>query len=97
MLETVLPKANRVSVVPVESDRTAPPEELLAMCKRMAPGTRVTVHPDLSDTIRDADSSPLVVITGSLYLIGQAMEVLDAEKAPSLERGLNEWKPGNAG
>lgn len=97
MLERVLPKANRVSVVPVDSDRSASPEDLLATCERLAPGICVTLHPCLSDAISQAASSPLVVITGSLYLIGQAMEVLDAEKAPSLERGLNEWKPGNAG
>lgn len=97
MLEAVLPLANRVSVVPVESDRSASPEELLSTCERLAPGIGVTLHPHLSDAIRKAESSPLVVITGSLYLIGQAVEELEPEKAPSLERGLNEWKPGNPG
>jgi dihydrofolate synthase / folylpolyglutamate synthase len=45
---------------------------------------------------RDARQSvptvnPLIVVTGSLYLVGEALELLGLEPATGVERALNEW------
>jgi len=38
-----------------------------------------------------AVAGPLIVVAGSLYLIGEALEVLGVSPAGTGERGLNEW------
>jgi hypothetical protein len=43
--------------------------------------------------LRQVSTVPFVVIAGSLYLVGEAMELLHLARASeSDEKGLNEWQ-----
>ena len=55
------------------------------------PAATVTAAADLSEALNASKDAPFVVITGSLYLIGEALELLDFSPATADERGLNEW------
>lgn len=92
MCELLAPLAARVLLVPVHSERTAGPHGLAEACKRANPILRVSEYASLGAALADAAEEPFVTITGSLYLIGEAMELLHLSLATaSDERGLNEW------
>jgi dihydrofolate synthase/folylpolyglutamate synthase len=85
------PLATRILLVPVSSDRTSAPEALAAVCRTANPGAEIQVHSSFSAAFAARPTRGLVVITGSLYLIGEAMEVLGIVANSPQERGLNEW------
>jgi dihydrofolate synthase/folylpolyglutamate synthase len=86
------PVAGRVVVVPVASERTAAPAAMVAAWHRVAPGLPVSEARHLREALDLTAAEPLVVLAGSLYLIGEAMETLGLSTAPSPgERSLNEW------
>jgi dihydrofolate synthase / folylpolyglutamate synthase len=89
---TLAPLAKRILVVPVNSRRTLAPERLAAASKRAHASAEVATYPSLATALADAKGEPFVVVTGSLYLVGEAMELLQLSAAPEKdERGLNEW------
>jgi dihydrofolate synthase/folylpolyglutamate synthase len=92
MCEILAPVAGRVLLVPVHSERTAEPHGLAEVCGRANPSARVFEYPSLVAALTDTLNDGFVAIAGSLYLIGEAMELLQlsAVKANN-ERGLNEW------
>ena len=86
------PLAAKIFVVPVASERTADVNEL-AKCFRAAnPVADVTVFENLAAALNASKTGPLVVLTGSLYLVGEALELLGLSPAGGGERGLNEWR-----
>ena len=86
------PLSNRILVCPVPSERSAPPGEVAAACRLANPSAKVSEHSSLQQALTESSEVPLTVITGSLYLVGEALELLKAsEGAPAGERGLNEW------
>jgi dihydrofolate synthase/folylpolyglutamate synthase len=92
------PLASRILLAPVPSDRTADPDELSAACRKANPA--IPVHPcsSLSEALSESRSDPFLLITGSLYLVGEALELLQLSPTKNLdERGLNEWSasPGD--
>jgi dihydrofolate synthase/folylpolyglutamate synthase len=89
--EILSPLAARILLVPVQSERTALPHELAEICRAANPALRVTEHTSLSDALRSAESDRFVVVTGSLYLVGEALALLDPGLKSDGERGLNEW------
>jgi len=92
MCEMLAPLAGRILLVPVHSERTAAPHGLAEVCHRANPRARVRECDSLAAALADSASNRFVVIAGSLYLIGEAMELLHLSAAtPSDERGLNEW------
>ncbi len=91
MLRILLPMASRVALVPVQSDRSLTPEELAASCRDLAPAIPVTIYPTLEAALESTASARLAVITGSLLLVGQALELLQVERNVG-ERGLNDWQ-----
>jgi dihydrofolate synthase/folylpolyglutamate synthase len=94
MAETLAPLARRLLLVPVNSERTQRPETLLPVCQAANRAATVEVCASLSAALAAAADEPFVLITGSLYLIGEAMERLELLPAPTHdERGLNEWIP----
>lgn len=85
MARLIAPAAQKLLLVPVESQRSWNPAEveisqLVDACHK----------PSLAAALSAVDNEPLVVITGSLYLVGQALELLDPNSCAS-ERQLNEW------
>ena len=92
MCQLIAPQAGRVLVLPVHSRRTAAPGSLAAACRAAAPATPVFEFQDLPTALEAAAGDPLVVLAGSLYLVGEAMEQLAVSPARAgNERGLNEW------
>jgi len=93
MCHILAPLAQRVILVPVHSQRTATPTELEAACRQANPVAPVAICHSLAEALETVASDPLVVLAGSLYLIGEAMERLHLVAADTAkERGLNEWK-----
>jgi dihydrofolate synthase/folylpolyglutamate synthase len=84
MLQVLAKRASRLFLVPVKSKRGLPPRELLSVCKG-------TVCDSLADALEQTKEDPQVVITGSLFLVGEAMELLGIAPSPRQdERTLNE-------
>ena len=92
---TLAPLATRILVVPVHSQRTANPELLLKACRLAQPRGEVNAASSVTEALADTRRDEVVVITGSLYLIGEAMEKLGLGHAGH-ERALNEWTVSGA-
>jgi dihydrofolate synthase/folylpolyglutamate synthase len=99
MCQMLAPLASRILLVPVHSERTAEPHGLAEVCHAANPAAPITECASLPGALRQCESDPFVTIAGSLYLIGEAMEILGVAAATttgsgSTERLLNEWQPG---
>lgn len=92
MCHRLAPLAEAVFLVPVASHRSAAPAELESACRITAAGVPVHLCASLSEAIERTRTVPFRLITGSLYLIGEALEQLGAATAGGMERGLNEWQ-----
>jgi dihydrofolate synthase/folylpolyglutamate synthase len=94
MCELLAPLAGRILLVPVQNERTAEPHGLAEACRRANPQAAVLEYSSLSAALDDAPNDPFVIVAGSLYLIGEAMELLQVSPVPAQsERALNEWRP----
>jgi len=83
--------ASRILTVPVNSNRTATAAELAAVCRQEQPLTTFECS-SLSEALQRTTDDPLVLVTGSLYLVGEALELLGRGPVTGAdERGLNEW------
>jgi dihydrofolate synthase / folylpolyglutamate synthase len=76
----VFPLAKRIYLTPLKNTRTADPAEIAGMHSRYC--TRMTIHPDMYDALQAAwaecPRTGLVVVTGSLYLVGELLPVVQA-------------------
>lgn len=91
MCRVLAPHAHAIVLVPVPSARTTTPEELLAACAEAHPGVRLTACHSLAEALRVTEPEPFRLITGSLYLVGEALELLSGPLNGQDERALNEW------
>jgi dihydrofolate synthase/folylpolyglutamate synthase len=86
------PLAGRFLLVPVNSERTLAPEKLLSVCRAANPKAAVAVYRSLPEALEASADNAFLLITGSLYLVGEAMERLRLVPTPAGdERALNEW------
>jgi dihydrofolate synthase/folylpolyglutamate synthase len=92
--EMLSPLAVKIFVVPVASERTSDPNELAEICLANNPAGKVFAEASLAEALKKAGDAEFIVITGSLYLIGEALEQLGVMTADKNERGLNEWSGG---
>lgn len=87
------PLAERILVVPVDSDRTASTGELAAACAAINPNAQTSEYRSVQDALNASADDDLTVVSGSLYLVGEALEHLNAISGiAKTERGLNEWQ-----
>ena len=92
MCEILAPLAGRILCVPVHSERSASPQQLLEACRRTNPDAETKACGSLAEALAATQAEPFVVIAGSLYLIGEAMELLHVAAIPAAdEKRLNEW------
>jgi folylpolyglutamate synthase/dihydropteroate synthase len=92
MCEILAPLAGRILLAPVPSERSASPPELAAACRRANPQAQVVECRSLGEALAETINDGFVTIAGSLYLIGEAMELLHLSPAKAdNERRLNEW------
>lgn len=87
---TLAPLAAKLVLVPVASQRTALPEELAPVCLAANPAAKTLAVNSLTEALAVTASDTFVVVTGSLYLVGEAMELLGLSAVRG-ERDLNEW------
>ncbi len=92
MCHTLAPLAGRIAAVRVNSSRSLEPTALAEFCRQANPTAVVTTHDSVTSALATLQAEPQVVIAGSLYLIGEALERLGLDAAAG-ERGLNEWQP----
>jgi len=88
---TLAPMAARIFTVPVSSERTADAHELAASCRAANPAVETVACESLRAALDRTASDSLVIVTGSLYLVGEALELLGLSPAAGGERALNEW------
>lgn len=94
MLRELVPLAGRIITVPVGSSRTVSPEDLRSACVALGLGRPVRAVKSAGKAIKAAQGDEFVVVTGSLYFIGEVLEELGLEPSEgSAERGLNDWSP----
>jgi len=92
MCGLLAPVASRILCVPVSSERTAAPADLLTACHRANPAATAMLCPSLAEALEQTATEPFTVVAGSLYLIGEAMELLHVTAVPPTdEKRLNEW------
>ncbi len=92
MCHSLAPLAGRILLTRVHSDRTEEPSKLIAACREANPCIRIQISASLAHALEDARHDSFLVITGSLYLVGEAMELLHIAEVPSGdERQLNDW------
>jgi len=89
MCHLIAPMAGRVVAVPTSSAKTVSPERIAEVCGEFCESE--TAASAMEGLARLATES-LVVVTGSIYLVGDAMERLNVSPHPETdERNLNEW------
>ncbi|MBI3191068.1 MAG: hypothetical protein HYZ36_00260, partial [Pedosphaera parvula] len=97
MCRILAPLASAIYLAPVGSERTAEPAELATVCRETNSTAEVTVCRSLDEALARNRHAKLVVITGSLHFIGEAMEQLQLLPSAGEERLLNEWGAGGQG
>jgi dihydrofolate synthase / folylpolyglutamate synthase len=92
MCELIAPLVSEIHLVPVASQRTIAPVELASVYQMTNPCVLIHLHDSLAKALAASSDRPFRLITGSLYLVGEALEQLGAAAIPSTnERALNEW------
>jgi len=89
--ETLAPRAARILLTPVGSERSASPADLAAACHKANPAAEATVWASVEEALGIGLRSPFLLVTGSLYLVGEVLEKLGQLTSSQAERGLNEW------
>jgi dihydrofolate synthase / folylpolyglutamate synthase len=89
--EILAPLAERIITVPVASERTADANELAVACRAANPSAGVDACDSLAGALKKITGDDFAIITGSLYLVGEALEFLGLSPITSDERALNEW------
>ena len=74
IVEAIVPGFRRVAIVRVENDRALDPERLAAEVRNVSASARVEVYPSVEAGLRGCANSKQLVITGSLYVVGEAMQ-----------------------
>lgn len=99
--------ASRIVVAPVASTRGADPESLAAACRAANPAIVVETSPSVAAAMDQLRLEPRVLVTGSLYFLGEILERLESDSCRGEagtdgtvgsglgQRGLNEWKPAS--
>ena len=77
VLEALAPRAHSVYLTRSHHERSAPPRELEPLVREVAPRARVAIHEELVAAVEaalgHARSHDLVLVTGSLFLVGETL------------------------
>lgn len=92
MCQALAPLAGRIGLAPVQSSRAVDPVVAARYCQEVNPYVEITVAGSAQEALKRVADDPLVVITGSLYFVGEALEVLGLSPVSERdEKALNEW------
>jgi dihydrofolate synthase/folylpolyglutamate synthase len=84
------PVAAKIFLSPIASDRGADPQWLADCCRHSNAAAEVVVCQNIAQALAQAAQESLVVVTGSILFVGEAMQELGLASADS-ERGLNDY------
>ena len=87
-IELLSPLVRSIICVPVGSERGLRPDELAAFARLHCES--VQSCNSLTEGLEKVAENPLVVVAGSVYLIGEVMEEFRSEESDQ-EQGLNDW------
>jgi dihydrofolate synthase/folylpolyglutamate synthase len=87
------PLAAKIFTVPVASVRTADAGELAKTFSPANPAAQVVALKNFQEAIIACREDDFIVVTGSLYLVGEALELFRLSPAAENERALNDWNP----
>ncbi|MFO1477666.1 MAG: folylpolyglutamate synthase/dihydrofolate synthase family protein [Verrucomicrobiota bacterium] len=94
MCRLLAPLAGRMILTSVHSDRSEDPARLVNLCREINPGLEVSISDSLAGALESAGGDSFVAVAGSLYLIGEALELLQAAPPRARdEKALNQWHP----
>lgn len=83
--------ASRVVLVRVDSNRAGDPKALARSFTASGTGKELDVASTLGEGLAKLADDDLVLVTGSMYLMGEALEWLG--EGTGNERRLNDWSP----
>ena len=90
--QKIAPIADRIILSPVRSERSAEPSTFKSICQTANPKAKTHVVSCLRQALEQCEKEHFVIITGSFYLVGEALEQLGiAPQAIKSERLLNDW------
>ena len=79
--EILFPKANTLILTKPENSRSIEPDEIVRTMSAKFGRTRIVITQNVKDAIAKAievtDDDALILVTGSLYLVGEAKEMID--------------------
>lgn len=93
-LKELAPLTSRILFVPVPSPRSVDPNVLLGTFAEInANAVESVACTSLENALKLTANEPMTLITGSLYLVGEAIALLDGSKpnTPTSEQALNNW------
>jgi len=92
VLVELLPMVSKLMLVPVNSPRSASPDELRDRVGQLDPAMPVDVFESVEAALRAVAGEGEVLVTGSLYLVGEALNYLSTETMTGAdEQPLNDW------
>ncbi len=91
MARELTPLVARVITTPVSSSRTVSANDLKEACLAAGVPRPIRTTQSVGEALRACVADPFVLVTGSLYLVGEALEILGETRAATGERALNEW------
>lgn len=84
--------ADTFEIVPVASGRSLTPEEVANKLVALKPSVRVQIFTETALALEAAlKSASLVVVCGSIYLVGEALGLLRDGRIEAIQQGLNDW------
>ena len=93
IVRLIAPLAHRVIATRLTSERALPVNELAQLCRQANPAAVVSEAGSVAAALALVKNEPFVLLTGSLYFVGEALEalvILTADGAD--EKALNDWK-----
>lgn len=84
MLDVMMPYAKSIRFVPVNSGRSTNPEKLLNYCREASVNLETSIEKNAQSAIQNSANPANTVITGSLYLAGEILGMINDAVAASL-------------
>lgn len=92
ILNELLPMVSDLHLVPINSPRTAQPGDVARVVNQLDPTVPVQIHDSLIEALKTVPDRSRVLITGSLYLAGEALAALTDPNDRGTENVLNDWR-----
>ena len=89
--------SNRFYLAPVKSARSLSPSSLAAQLAQISGhNAKIKTFQTFNDALAAAEEAPLLIICGSLYLVGEALAILNHTSLNPAHSALNDWTKATA-